>query len=63
MTGAFVVRLGPGTNPQEGLFEGWVEVVDSGEEFRFHSADELLQILGHRYFEPPLTDDGWSEEA
>lgn len=57
------MRLGPGTNPLEGLFEGWVEVVDSGEELRFHSADELLQILGHRFFQPPMPDDGLSEEA
>jgi len=63
MTGAFVVRLGPGTNPPEGLFEGWVEVVDSGEELRFHSANELLRILGHRFFEPPVTDHGLIEEA
>ena len=46
MSGAFVVRLGPGTNPSEGLFEGWVEVVDSGDEVRFHSTEELLQVLG-----------------
>ena len=63
MRGAFVVRLGPGTNPSGGLFEGWIEVVDSGEEFRFHSADELLQILGHRFFEPLGTADGSTEEV
>ena len=57
------MRLGPGTNPPEGLFEGWIEVVDSGEELRFHSADELLRILGCSFFERPVTDDGLSEEA
>lgn len=57
------MRLGPGTNPPEGLFEGWIEVVDSGEELRFHSADELLQILGCSFFERPVRDDGLSEEA
>ena len=49
MRGAFVLRLGPETKPGNGLFEGWVEDVDSGEEFRFHSADELLRFLGQRF--------------
>ena len=53
MSGAFVVRLGPETDPSTGLFAGWVEVVDSGEELRFHSADELLQILGRHFLERP----------
>ena len=43
------MRLGPETKPSSGLFEGWVEEVDSGEELRFHSADELLRFLGHRF--------------
>lgn len=47
------MRLGPGTKPSGGLFEGWVEVVDSGEEFRFHSANELLQIMGRQFCEVP----------
>ena len=53
MSGAFVIRLGPGTNPPGGLFVGWVEIVDSGEELKFHSANELLQILGSRFFQSP----------
>jgi len=53
MSGAFVVRLGPGTNPSSGSFMGWVEVVDSGEELRFHTANELLQILGRCFFQSP----------
>jgi hypothetical protein len=53
MSGAFVVRLGPGTNPSSGSFAGWVEVVDSGEELRFHSSNELLQILGRSFFQYP----------
>lgn len=57
------MRLGPGTNPSSGLLEGWVEVVDSGEELRFHSADELLQILGHRFFEPLGKRDGSTEKV
>jgi hypothetical protein len=47
------VRLGPGTNPSRGSFVGWVEVVDTGEELKFHSANELLQILGRRFFQSP----------
>ena len=47
------MRLGPGTNPSSGLFVGWVEVVHSGEELRFHSANELLQILGRCFFQSP----------
>jgi len=49
MRGAFVVRLGPETRPKQGLFEGWVEEVDSGNELRFRSTDELLKFLGERY--------------
>ena len=40
MKGAFIIRLGPETKPKEGLYEGWVEEVDS---------DELLKFLGERY--------------
>jgi len=49
MRGAFVVRLGPETKPKQGLFEGWVEEVDSCDELRFHSTNELLEFLGERY--------------
>ncbi len=49
MSGTFVVRLGPESSPVNGLFVGWVEVVDSGEELRFHSTDELLEILGRGF--------------
>jgi hypothetical protein len=49
MRGAFVLRLGPGTQPSNGLFEGWVEEVDSGKELRFHSVDELLAFMGQRF--------------
>ena len=51
MRAAFVLRLGPDTKPSSGLFEGWVEEVDSGKELRFHSADELLEFLGQRFSE------------
>ena len=50
MRGAFVVRLGQGTKPDQGLFEGWVEEVDSGKELRFHSTAELVKFLGERFY-------------
>ena len=43
---AFVIRLGSYSRPGEGIFEGWVEEVDTCTERRFHSADELLAFLG-----------------
>jgi hypothetical protein len=49
MRGAFVVRLGPETKPTQGLFEGWVEEVDSGKELRFHSTAVLVKFLGERF--------------
>jgi hypothetical protein len=49
MKGAFIIRLGPETKPKQGLYEGWVEEVDSCDELRFHSTDELLKFLGERY--------------
>ena len=49
MRGAFLVRLGPETKPNQGLFEGWVEEVDSCDELRFRSTEELLKFLGEHY--------------
>jgi hypothetical protein len=49
MRGAFVLRLGRETEPSQGRFEGWVEEIDSGQELRFHSAEELLGFLGQRF--------------
>lgn len=46
---AFVVRLGSETNPSEERFEGWVEEVDTGNELRFRSKDELFKFLGERF--------------
>ena len=46
---AFVVRLGPETKPDKRFFEGHVEEVDSFEELRFHSTDELLEFLAERF--------------
>jgi len=49
MRGAFVVQLGPESDPAEKRFEGWVEEVDSGMELRFRSREELLKFLGARF--------------
>ena len=46
-----MLRLGAGTKPSDGLFEGWVEEVDSGKELRFHSVNELLAFMGQRFVE------------
>ena len=46
---AFVLRLGPETEPSRRHFVGWIEEVDTGEEFRFRSTDELLAFLGQRF--------------
>jgi len=49
MRGAFVVQLGPDTDPSQDRFEGQVEEVDSGKELRFRSGKELLDFLGLRF--------------
>lgn len=49
MRGAFVVQLGPDSNPADGHFEGWVEEVDSCTELRFHSTEELLKFMCLRF--------------
>jgi hypothetical protein len=46
---AFVLRLGNETRPAEGLFEGWIEEVDSCTELRFRSSQDLLKFLGQRF--------------
>lgn len=46
---AFVIRLGSDTRPAEGLFEGWIEEVDSCTGRRFRSTEELLKFLGQRF--------------
>jgi hypothetical protein len=45
---ALVVRFGNDTRPNEGVFEGWVEEVDSCTERLFRSTEELLKFLGER---------------
>lgn len=59
---AFVVRLGDETRPADGVFEGWVEEVDSYTGIRFGSAEELLEFLGQR-FELAMTVTGKSEAS
>jgi hypothetical protein len=49
MRGVFVLRLGPETRPIEGHFEGCIEEVDSGQEIRFQSLEELLKFLSERF--------------
>jgi hypothetical protein len=51
MRGAFVVRLGPGTESARGQFEGWVEEVDTGKRVKFKSSEELLRFLGQSFEE------------
>lgn len=54
---AFVLRLGNDTRPAEGLFEGWIEEVDSCTEVRFRSTEQLLKFLGQR-FDLAMTSTG-----
>jgi hypothetical protein len=49
MRAAFVLRLAAETEPSKRHFEGWIEEVDTGEELRFRSTDELLSFLGQRF--------------
>ena len=51
MRGAYVVRLGPGTDFAGGQFEGSVEEVDTGKRLKFQSKEELLKFLGQSFEE------------
>jgi hypothetical protein len=61
---AFVVRLGQDTSPSEGLYEGWVEEVDTCTELRFRTKEELFKFLG-KCFERTnaSTDETTASEA
>lgn len=48
MRGAFVVQLGPETDPVQRLLEGWVEEVDSCIGMRFRSTEELVRFMSRR---------------
>jgi hypothetical protein len=45
MRSAFVLRLGPDTQPARQHYEGWIEEVDTARELRFRSTEELLCFL------------------
>jgi hypothetical protein len=45
MRGAFVLQLGPETEPVQRQFAGSIEEVDTGRELRFRSTEELLVFL------------------
>jgi hypothetical protein len=49
MRWAFVVQLTSETRAAESHFEGWAEEVDTGQERRFRSTEELLAFLGDCY--------------
>jgi hypothetical protein len=51
MRGAFVVRLGPGTEPARSRFEGSAEEVDTGKRLNFRSGEELLRFLEQTFDE------------
>lgn len=46
MRSAFVLRLGPGTQPARQHYEGWIEEIDTARELRFRTTQELLSFLG-----------------
>jgi hypothetical protein len=63
MRRAFVIQLGPETQPEQRHLDGWVEEVDTGREARFRSAEELLTFLSDCFdlarrseLEPPVND-------
>ena len=58
MRGAFVVQIDKASQPAQKQFQGWVEEVDSGEQLRFHSTDELLAFLARR-----MQVMGWGEHG
>ena len=43
------MRLGSGTEPAQGRFEGSAEEVDTGERLNFRSAEELLRFPGQTF--------------
>jgi hypothetical protein len=49
MRGAFVIQLGPETEPADGRFEGGAQDVDLCIELRFRSSEELLKFPGQRF--------------
>ena len=43
------MRLGSGTEPAQGRFEGSAEEIDTGKRLNFRSAEELLRFLGQTF--------------
>jgi hypothetical protein len=62
MRGAFVLRLGPETEPAIGRFQGSVEEVDTGKQTKFQSTEELLRFLAQT-FEEALRRDKETNET
>jgi hypothetical protein len=58
MRGAYVLRLGPGTDFAGGQFEGSVEEVDTGKRLKFQSTDELLKFLRQSFGEALRRETG-----
>jgi hypothetical protein len=61
MKQAFVLQLGPETDPLKRHFEGHIEEVDTGRELRFKSTEDLLAFLAECFDEGkqlPNTRDG-----
>jgi len=46
-----VIRLGTETETARGHFEGRIEEVDTGNELKFRSTEELLRFMGQQYEE------------
>jgi hypothetical protein len=51
MKQAFVLQLGPETDPQKRHFEGHIEEVDTGRELRFKTTEDLLAFLAECFDE------------
>ena len=60
MRRAFVLQLGPDSEPHE-RFEGWIEEVDTGRELRFRSTEELLAFLTECFERAQKRDDSVDE--
>jgi len=66
MRRAFVVQLGPDTQPRLHHYDGWIEEVDTGRELRFRSTEELLAFLAEcfeRSGRGPRNPDAPDEES
>lgn len=56
--GAFVVQVWKAAQDLDGQMEGLVEVVDTGNQFHFHSNDELIRYLRTRFLEASQSSPG-----